>query len=74
MKCVGLFPLTTTQILPALYFSSLQIKLDQPVSDPTSPREMNNGDTAANLSVHIQTLRSEVDNLRRQLSFAEKER
>lgn len=52
---------------------SLQIKLDQPVSDPTSPRELNNGDTAANLSLHIQTLRSEVDNLRRQLSFAEKE-
>ncbi|KAE8749887.1 hypothetical protein FOCC_FOCC003356 [Frankliniella occidentalis] len=52
---------------------SLQIKLDQPVSDPTSPREINNGDTAANLSIHIQTLRSEVDKLRRQLSFAEKE-
>lgn len=44
------------------------------MSDPTSPREINNGDTAANLSIHIQTLRSEVDKLRRQLSFAEKER
>lgn len=44
------------------------------MSDPTSPREINNGDTAANLSIHIQTLRSEVDKLRHQLSFAEKER
>lgn len=36
---------------------TLQIKLDQPVSDPASPRDMSNGDTAKNLSSHIQTLR-----------------
>ncbi|CAB3369879.1 Hypothetical predicted protein [Cloeon dipterum] len=47
---------------------TLQIKLDQPVSDPTSPRDINNGDTAANLSSHIQTLRSEVVRLKNLLS------
>lgn len=36
---------------------TLQIKLDQPVSDPASPRDMSNGDIAKNLSSHIQTLR-----------------
>lgn len=53
---------------------SLQIKLDQPVSDPTTPRDItNNGDTATNLSAHIQTLRSEVLRLRANLSAAQKE-
>ena len=52
----------------------LQIKLDQPVSDPASPREISNGDTAANLSTHIQTLRSEVARLRNQLAIAQQER
>ncbi|GLH06958.1 hypothetical protein R5R35_007666 [Gryllus longicercus] len=51
----------------------LQIKLDQPVSDPASPREISNGDTAANLSTHIQTLRSEVARLRNQLAIAQQE-
>jgi len=51
----------------------LQIKLDQPVSDPTSPRDMNNGDTASNLSTHIQTLRSEVARLRTQLLSSQQE-
>lgn len=36
---------------------TLQIKLDQPVSDPASPRDMSNGDTAKNLTSHIRTLR-----------------
>ena len=52
----------------------LQIKLDQPVSDPTSPREINNGDTATNLSTHIQTLRSEVARLRHNLLISQQER
>lgn len=54
---------------------SLQIKLDQPVSDPTSAKDINNenGDTASNLSAHIQTLRSEVTRLRSNLSAAQKE-
>lgn len=54
---------------------SLQIKLDQPVSDPTTPRDItnSNGDTASNLSAHIQTLRSEVLRLRANLSAAQKE-
>lgn len=51
----------------------LQIKLDQPVSDPTSPREMNNGDTAANLSSHIQNLRSEVAILKQNLFQTQQE-
>ncbi|PNF24671.1 Coiled-coil domain-containing protein 6 [Cryptotermes secundus] len=51
----------------------LQIKLDQPVSDPASPREISNGDTAANLSTHIQTLRSEVARLRNQLAISQQE-
>lgn len=53
----------------------LQIKLDQPVSDPTTPRDITNanGDTASNLSAHIQTLRSEVIRLRANLAAAEKE-
>ncbi|XP_050460972.1 coiled-coil domain-containing protein 6 isoform X2 [Cataglyphis hispanica] len=51
----------------------LQIKLDQPVSDPTSPREINNGDTATNLSTHIQTLRSEVARLKHTLLMSQQE-
>ncbi|XP_075232782.1 coiled-coil domain-containing protein 6-like [Lycorma delicatula] len=51
----------------------LQIKLDQPVSDPASPREISNGDTAANLSSHIQTLRGEVSRLRNQLVNTQQE-
>lgn len=52
----------------------LQIKLDQPVSDPASPREINNGDTATSLSAHIQTLRSEVARLRHTLFISQQER
>lgn len=53
----------------------LQIKLDQPVSDPTTPRDITNanGDTASNISSHIQTLRSEVIRLRANLASAEEE-
>lgn len=51
----------------------LQIKLDQPVSDPASPREISNGDTATNLSAHIQTLRSEVARLRQTLAISQQE-
>lgn len=51
----------------------LQIKLDQPVSDPASPRDINNGDTASNLSAHIHALRSEVARLRQQLAFSQQE-
>ncbi|CAG9825307.1 unnamed protein product [Phaedon cochleariae] len=51
----------------------LQIKLDQPVSDPASPREISNGDAASNLSAHIQTLRSEVARLRSSLAVSQQE-
>lgn len=52
---------------------SLQIKLDEPVSDPTTLKDINNGDTATNLSSHIQHLRSEVLRLRSNLMAAQKE-
>ncbi|XP_077300438.1 coiled-coil domain-containing protein 6 [Arctopsyche grandis] len=52
---------------------SLQIRLDQPVSDSTLPRDISNGDTASNLSNHIQTLRSEVMRLRNQLAVSQNE-
>lgn len=52
---------------------SLQIKLDEPVSDPTTLKDINNGDTATNLSSHIQHLRSEVLRLRSNLMTAQKE-
>lgn len=53
----------------------LQLKLDQPISDPTTPLDINyaNGDTASNISSHIQTLRSEVLRLRANLAAAEQE-
>lgn len=51
----------------------LQIKLDQPVSDPASPRDISNGDTATNLSAHIQTLRQEVARLRQNLAISQQE-
>jgi len=37
------------------------------VSDPASPRDINNGDTASNLSSHIKNLRGEVNRLRTKL-------
>lgn len=52
---------------------SLQIKLDQPVSDPTTLNDMTIGDTASNISSHIQHLRSEVVRLRGNLAAAQKE-
>lgn len=49
------------------FYRMLQVKLDQPVSDPTSPRDISNGDTASNLSTHIKNLRGEVNRLRTKL-------
>lgn len=51
----------------------LQEKLDQPVSAPPSPRDINNGDTAANLTLHVQHLRNEVAKLKMQLLNAQQE-
>ncbi|XP_018899530.1 coiled-coil domain-containing protein 6 isoform X2 [Bemisia tabaci] len=51
----------------------LQIKLDQPVTDPAPVKEISNGDTASNLSHHIQTLRCEVTQLKKQLQNAQQE-
>ncbi len=54
----------------------LQVKLDQPVSEPPSPRamEMEEGDMAGNLSQHIQSLKTEVVRLRNQLVASQTER
>ncbi|XP_076440347.1 coiled-coil domain-containing protein 6-like isoform X2 [Babylonia areolata] len=49
----------------------LQEKLDQPVSAPPSPRDINNGDTAKNLVQHIENLRGEVSGLKSQLRAAQ---
>uniref|UniRef100_A0A0B7AYF2 Coiled-coil domain-containing protein 6 n=1 Tax=Arion vulgaris TaxID=1028688 RepID=A0A0B7AYF2_9EUPU len=51
----------------------LQEKLDQPVSAPPSPHDINNGDTATNLVQHIDSLRSEVIRLKDQLRSAQLE-
>jgi coiled-coil domain-containing protein 6 len=52
----------------------LQEKLDQPVTGPPSPRDMHNGDTAQNLTQHIENLRGEVSNLKDMLRRAQVER
>lgn len=55
----------------------LQVKLDQPVSEPPSPRtliELNNGDTAANLANNIHALRQECARLKQQLESGKKVR
>ena len=52
----------------------LQGKLDQPISSPPSPRELNNADMAQHLSQNINTLREEVYKLRAQLLSAQAER
>lgn len=59
---------------------NLQIKLDQPVSAPPSPRDTNNGDSAPTnstpeqLTSHIQWLRNEVSRLKHQLTLSLQER
>ena len=53
----------------------LQEKLDQPISNPPSPRDVvMDGDMAGNLSRHIQFLRSEVTKLRNQLTSSQADR
>ena len=62
------------QVLWMLMHRLLQEKLDQPVSAPPSPRDINNGDTARNLVQHIDNLRGEVTGLKSQLRAAQIER
>ncbi|KAG0710268.1 Coiled-coil domain-containing protein 6 [Chionoecetes opilio] len=52
----------------------LQGKLEQPISNPPSPADFNQGDRANNLSSHIQHLRDEVSRFREQLTSAQEER
>ena len=45
-----------------IFFRSLQVKLDKPISEPDSPRSLNDfnygsGDTAANLANNIRALK-----------------
>lgn len=57
-------------------YRQLQIKLDQPVSDPVLPRDQvgpNKGEMATNISAHLQHLRGEVTRLRHQLDVSKKE-
>lgn len=56
------------------HYRMLQEKLEQPVSAPPSPRDINKGDTAANLTLHVQHLRNEVAKLKMQLLNAQQER
>lgn len=59
-----------------ILFRQLQIKLDQPVSDPVLPRDQagpNKGEMATNISAHLQHLRGEVTRLRHQLDVSKKE-
>ncbi|KAL5019049.1 hypothetical protein ScPMuIL_004771 [Solemya velum] len=51
----------------------LQEKLEQPVTGPPSPRDINNGDTAENLTQHINGLRGEVSKLKGLLTAAQTE-
>lgn len=51
----------------------LQGKLEQPISNPPSPADFNQGDRANNLSSHIQHLRNEVAKFREQLTNAQEE-
>ncbi|XP_069975012.1 coiled-coil domain-containing protein 6-like [Penaeus vannamei] len=51
----------------------LQGKLEQPISNPPSPADFNQGDRANNLSSHIQHLRNEVTRFREQLTSAQEE-
>ena len=61
-------------------FRNLQIKLDQPVSAPASPRNLNNGENAPinstpeQLTSHIDWLRNEVARLKHQLIMSQQER
>lgn len=59
-----------------IFCRQLQIKLDQPVSDPVLPRDQvgpNKGEMATNISAHLQHLRGEVTRLRHQLDVSKKE-
>lgn len=49
----------------------LQERLEQPPSSPPSPRAINTGDRANNLTLHIRNLRAEILSLRHQLSDAQ---
>ena len=58
----------------SLFSRLLQEKLDQPVSEPASPRKENNDVNVDDLSSNVSALRNEVKNLRNQLAQAQAER
>ena len=52
----------------------LQEKLEQPISEPPSPRDLDReGDMAGNLTENIQSLKAEVSKLKNQLMTVERE-
>ena len=74
MREYNLFYINIETSLFFLLLRSLQEKLEQPVTGPPSPRDINNGDTAQNLTSHIDHLRAEVNKLKKQLYHAQVER
>lgn len=67
---------TCIEIISFIFYRQLQIKLDQPISDPVLPRDQvgpNKGEMATNISAHLQQLRGEVTRLRHQLDVSKKE-
>ena len=55
-------------------FRLLQEKLEQPISEPPSPRDLDReGDMAGNLTENIQSLKAEVSKLKNQLMTVERE-
>ena len=66
--------LYVTSMFFSNFYSVLQEKLEEPVSSPPSPLDINNGDTPANLTQHIENLRKEVLRLRGLLSASQNER
>lgn len=73
-------PLHLNGLFHLVFNRNLQIKLDQPVSAPPSPRDTNSGDSAPTnstpeqLTSHIQWLRNEVSRLKHQLTLSLQER
>ena len=54
------------------FFRMLQEKLEEPISEPPSPRQFRDGeDAVGDLASHITSLREEIRRLRQQLAKSE---
>lgn len=65
---------TQTVFASDILFRLLQEKLDQPVSEPASPRKTADDINVDDLSLNVNVLRDEVKKLRFQLANAQAER